>query len=126
MEGGWLLFQVWRRKVGGFELVGSTNFSYDPSLGEGYMNTEIPLQNSEEIRVDQGDVFGLFLPNGVQGAPFVLGTDATASDSSDLLLFTIPSDQDPPNELTTTHYDEHISQYVMNIRAMIGQGASIN
>ena len=124
-EGGWLLFQVWRPKVGGFELVGSTNFTYDPSRGDGYTNTEIPLLRSEEIRVDQGDIIGLFLPNRVLETPFVLGTDATASDSSDLLLFAIPSDQDPPNELRTTHYDEHIPQYVMNIRAMIGQGAEL-
>lgn len=120
-EGGWLAFQIWRPKSGGFDLIGSTNFSYDLSRGNGYTNTEIPLQAHEEISVDQGDVIGLFLPYGARSVPFELGFDPTASDSSDILLFTVPSNQDPPIVLRTTDYDEHAAQYVINISAMTGQ-----
>ena len=122
--GGWLLLQVWRPKLGGFNLVASTNFTYRSSRGFGYTNTELPLHYDKWIRVKHGDVIGLFLPNGIKAtaAPFDIGLlePGTMTDSSDMLFFT-SVDHDPPTELSTVDYNEHMARFVINIQAMIGQ-----
>lgn len=129
-KGGWMLLQVWRPKLGGFNLIASTNFSYGPSRGSGYTDTELPLTKGEWIPVDQGDVIGLFLLNGIKKsvAPFAFGllnssviASGDVTDSSDMLFFATPANRDPPMELRTVDYDEHMAQFVINIQAMIGQ-----
>jgi hypothetical protein len=126
-KGGWMLLQVWRPKVGGFDLIASTNFSYRSSRGSGYTDTELPLSEDEWIPVDQGDIIGMFLVNGIKksaapvafgllSGPAVSSGLATAS-SSDMLFF---SSQDPPTELRTVDYDEHMDHFAINVQAMIG------
>ena len=125
-----MLLQVWRPKPGGFNLIASTNFSYGSSRGSGYTDTELPLTEGECIPVDQGDVIGLFLLNGIKKsvAPFAFGllnssviASGDVTDFSDMLFFVTPANQDPPTELRTVDYDEHMAQFVINIQAMIGQ-----
>lgn len=127
-----MLLQVWRPKLGCFNLVASTNFSYRPSRGSGYTDTELPLNEDEWIPVDQGDIIGLFLVNGIKKsvAPLAFGLltgsavasdAATATGSSDMLFFSTAANQDPPTELRTVDYDEHTDQFVINVQAMIGQ-----
>ena len=127
-----MLLQVWRPNLGRFNLVASTNFSYRSSRGRGYTDTELSLNEDEWISVEQGDVIGLFLVNGIKksAAPLAFGllTDlavasdkATAAGSSDMLFFSTAANQDPPTRLRTIDYDEHIDQFIINIQAMIGQ-----
>ena len=127
-----MLLQVWRPNLGRFNLVASTNFSYRSSRGRGYTDTELSLKEDEWISVEQGDVIGLFLVNGIKksAAPLAFGllTDlavasdkATAAGSSDMLFFSTAANQDPPTRLRTIDYDEHIDQFIINIQAMIGQ-----
>ena len=122
---GWLFIQTWRPKIGGFNLVNVTNFTYDTSRGNGYTNTEISMHEGGEIAVDSGDVIGLFLPRGIKGAPFGIGyadpsVGAASEDGSNLLFFETGNNLQPPTELTTVDYDEHVTQFVINIHAMIG------
>ena len=131
-KGGWMLLQVWRPNLGRFNLIASTNFSYRSSRGRGYTDTELSLKEDEWISVEQGDVIGLFLVNGIKksAAPLAFGlladsavaSDvATAAGSSDMLFFSTAANQDPPMRLRTIDYDEHIDQFVINVQAMIGQ-----
>ena len=119
---GWLLLQVWRRKFGGFYHVGSTNFTFGRGRGPGYTDAELLLQSGDQISVEQGDIIGLFLPNGTNGLPFAFGSASATStirdDSADVIFF---DDQDPPAELVTTDYVDHTNQIIVNIYSMIGQ-----
>lgn len=127
--GGWLLLQIWRPNTGAFDLVGSTNLTYDSSRGNGYINVELPLQAQDQIVASRGDIIGVFLPSGtVSGAPFVIaGYPAHSSrgdaddELADFLFFKEPSNQEPPSTLNTIDYDEHRSRLAINIRAMIGE-----
>ncbi len=123
-----MLLQVWRPKVGGFNLIASTNFSYGSSRGTGYTDTELPLNEGEWLQARQGDILGLFLPDGIKKtvAPFAFGllsssviASGVVTGSSDMLFFTTAG-QDPPTELGTVDYDEHMAQFVVNIQAIIG------
>lgn len=123
-----MLLQVWRPRLGSFNLIASTNFSYGSSRGTGYTDAELPLNEDEWIRVRQGDIIGLFLSNGIKKAvaPIAFGllsssviASGVVTGSSDMLFFTTAS-QNPPTELRTVDYDEHMAQFVINIQAMIG------
>ena len=125
---GWVLLQVWRPKVGGYDLVGSTNFTYGPSRGSGFRTAEISLQEREHISVDRGYIIGFYLPNGTNGSPFNIGyadesyTLSSFESSSQVLYFGKPPGEasPPPTELITLEYDEHATQFVISLRAMIG------
>lgn len=119
-EEGWVLLQVWRPKLGGYDHIGSTNLTFGPGRGSGYTDTEVLLQPGDQIPVEQGDIIGLFLPNGTRGVPFALGSSSTIRDSSHVIFFELPDDQDPPTELVTIDYDEHATQFVVNVYAMTG------
>ena len=127
--GGWMLLQVWRPVLGGFNLVASTNFSYDSSAGIGYTDTELPLLEDDCIKVQQGDIIGLYLAKGIKktAAPFAFGmlsssviASGTVHDSSEVLFFTTDG-PNPPTRLRTVDYDEHMFQFVINVQAMIGK-----
>ena len=134
-EGGWTLLQVWRPKFGGFNLIASTNFSYESSRGSGYTDTELPLNEDEWIEVDQGDIIGLFLPSGIKKsvAPFAFGllsslaiASGVVTGSSDMLFFSTAANRDPPTEIRTVDYDEHMTEFVLNVQAMIGKRTDQN